>query len=173
MVLQTTSHACHVETWRQRQLFTSLQSGISGIENSQLTNWGLQGTKRKISCPRHLHSVKMATVERDILPDTIKPSNYALSLYDMELGGKFSYQGTVSVTVKIIRSTKEITLNAVQLQLHSAEVQIDSAKTQTATTSTSVTYDEKKQRATISFPEEIPACENALIIIKFAGTINQ
>lgn len=116
----------------------------------------------------------MATAaDRDILPDIIQPLNYAISIYDIELGGEFGYQGTVTITANVIRSTKEITLNAIQLQLHSAEVQIESAKTQTATTSTSITYDEKKQRATILFPEEIPATENALIIIKYSGTINQ
>jgi hypothetical protein len=35
--------------------------------------------------------------DRDILPDTVKPINYAISIYDLELGGAFSYQGTVGM----------------------------------------------------------------------------
>jgi hypothetical protein len=49
-----------------------------------------------------------------ILPDTVKPINYDISIYDLELGGKFSYQGTVSILSAIVKGTKEITLNAHQ-----------------------------------------------------------
>lgn len=110
--------------------------------------------------------------DRDILPDTVKPINYALSLYDIELGGAFSYQGTITITAKILKNTKSITLNTLQLKIHGSEVLIEHTKTQQTIQSSDVSYDASKQRATIVFPEEIPASDNITIVIKFQGTIN-
>lgn len=56
--------------------------------------------------------------DRDVLPDNIKPINYDISLYDLELGGAFSYKGTVSILSKIFSSSREITLNTHQLEIH-------------------------------------------------------
>lgn len=52
----------------------------------------------------------------------VKPINYDISLYDLELGGSFSYQGTVKIEVHIQKATKEIVINTHQLKLHSATV---------------------------------------------------
>ena len=38
--------------------------------------------------------------------------------------------------------------------------------------SSDVSYDAPKQRATITFSEEIPAADNVVIFIKFQGTVN-
>lgn len=111
-------------------------------------------------------------LDRDILPDAVKPSNYALSIYDIELGGAFSYQGTVGITASIKPGTKEITLNTHQLTLHSAEVFVEHTKTQEAVKSSDISYDQPKQRATIAFDQQLPSSESALIVIKFQGTIN-
>jgi hypothetical protein len=53
-------------------------------------------------------------LDRDVLPGAIKPTNYDLSIYDLELGGGFSYQGTVNILAKVTQSTKEIILNSHQ-----------------------------------------------------------
>lgn len=116
----------------------------------------------------------MASVaaDRDILPPNVKPVNYDISLYDLELGGAFSYQGTVSILSKIVESTKEITLNSHQLKIQGAEVSIEHTKTQQSFKSTDISYDAPRQRATITFGDELPVSEKALIVIKFQGTIN-
>jgi hypothetical protein len=44
-----------------------------------------------------------STPDRDILDNTVKPINYAISIFDIELGGAFSYQGSVSITAKILK----------------------------------------------------------------------
>jgi aminopeptidase N len=111
-------------------------------------------------------------LDRDILPDSIKPVNYDISLYDLEMGGSYSYQGTVTITAKIVKSTREIVLNAHQLKIHSSEVSIEHTKTQQSFKSSNISYDAPRQRVTISFPEELPVSESALITIKFQGTIN-
>lgn len=110
--------------------------------------------------------------DRDILPDNIKPVNYDISLYDIELGGGFSYQGTINILSKIIKSSKEITLNTHQLKIHSAEVQLKHTKTQQSINSAAISYDAPRQRATISFNEELPVSEKATLVIKFEGIIN-
>ncbi|PQE12886.1 hypothetical protein CJF30_00002794 [Rutstroemia sp. NJR-2017a BBW] len=110
--------------------------------------------------------------DRDILPDTIKPFHYALSIYDIELGGGFSYQGTVGIHSKITRATREITLNAHLLEVHEAEVTLDAGKTSQSIKSNATSYDSKAQRVTLSFPDELQTSENACLTIKFQGTIN-
>lgn len=111
-------------------------------------------------------------LDRDVLPTAVKPTNYALSIFDIELGGAFSYHGTVGITASIEPGTKEITLNSHQLKLHSTEVFVEHTKTQVAVKSSGVSYDQIKQRATISFAEELPSSKSALIVINFQGTIN-
>lgn len=110
--------------------------------------------------------------DRDVLPDTVKPSNYAISLYDLEFGGAFGYQGTVTISSEIRNPTKEIVLNAHQLKIHEASVVTEHTKTQQSIKTTNVSYDEKNQRATLTFDQELPASSKAEVTIKFQGTIN-
>jgi aminopeptidase N len=110
--------------------------------------------------------------DRDILPDTVKPINYDISIYDLELGGDFGYQGTVSILSEVIKSSKEIVLNSHQLKIHSAEVKLEYTKTQQTFTASEISYDVPRQRVTLSFPEEIPLSEKAVIVLSFQGTIN-
>jgi len=107
-------------------------------------------------------------LDRDILPDTVRAVNYDLSIYNIELGGEFSYQGTVSILSKITKASKEIILNSHQLKIHSAEVSVDQKSFQ----ATDISYDAPRQRATLTFAEELPAAEKASLVIKFQGTIN-
>lgn len=58
----------------------------------------------------------------------VKPVNYNISLHDLELGGGFSYQGTVKIDLNVKAATKEIVLNAHQLKVHGAEVYSDDKK---------------------------------------------
>jgi aminopeptidase N len=57
-----------------------------------------------------------------ILVTSVKPVHYDISLYDLELEGNFRYGGTVKIDLEVTRTTKEITLNALELKLHSAEI---------------------------------------------------
>lgn len=111
-------------------------------------------------------------IDRDILPGNLKPINYDISLYDLELGGSFSYQGTLTITSKIVSSSKEITLNAHQLKIHSAEVSVEHTNTQQSFKATDISYDAPRQRATLSFAEDLPTSDKASLVIKFQGTIN-
>ncbi|KAE9372132.1 aminopeptidase-like protein [Stipitochalara longipes BDJ] len=110
--------------------------------------------------------------DRDILPDAVKPINYDISIYDIELGGNFTYQGTVNISSKVIQNSKEIILNSHELKIHSAEVLLEHTKTQQTLRASDISYDASRQRVTLSFPEEIPLSEKAVLVIKFQGTIN-
>ncbi|TVY83728.1 Aminopeptidase [Lachnellula suecica] len=108
------------------------------------------------------------SLDRDILPDTVKAVNYDLSIHDIELGGAFSYQGTVNILSKITKGTKKIVLNTHLIKIHSAEVSVDQKSFKT----TDISYDAPRQRATLSFTDELPVSEDATLAIKFQGTIN-
>ncbi|GME61115.1 Aminopeptidase 2 [Neofusicoccum parvum] len=103
--------------------------------------------------------------DRDVLPDTVKPSNYAISLYDLEFGGSFGYQGTVIISAEIRKPTKQIVLNTHQLKIHEASVVTEHTKTQQSIKTTNVSYDEKNQRATLTFDQELPASSKADVTI--------
>ncbi|KAF2793513.1 aminopeptidase-like protein [Melanomma pulvis-pyrius CBS 109.77] len=108
--------------------------------------------------------------DRDILPSWVKPSHYTVSLYDLEFGGNFTYQGTVAISVDIKNTGQfsDIVLNSHQLKLHSAELKTgDSSRP-----SKDITYDEKRQRVTLDFGEKIQYSGEATLTIKFEGTIN-
>jgi aminopeptidase N len=110
--------------------------------------------------------------DRDILPDTVKPVHYDLSLYDIELGGAFSFQGTVKITAKTLESTKIIVLNSHQLKIHDSEVLIESSEPQKTLKSSDILYDASRQRATIEFSGDIPASNIVVIVINFQGIMN-
>lgn len=110
--------------------------------------------------------------DRDTLPDSVKPSHYAISLYDLEHGGAFSYQGTVTIDLEIKKSSKEIVLNANQLKIHSAELKTEHTKTEQSFKASGISYDAGKQRATLAFGDEPPVTSKASLVIKFQGTMN-
>ncbi len=52
----------------------------------------------------------------------MKPAHYALSIHDIELGGAYSYQGTVKIDIAVKAPTKELVLNSHELKVNNAEV---------------------------------------------------
>jgi hypothetical protein len=121
---------------------------------------------------RYFATMRSSALDRDILPDNVKPVNYDISLFDLELGGGYSYQGTVAIQLKITKSSEEISLNSHQLKIHGAELSVDHTKTSQSFKATEISYDAPRQRATLTFPEELPVSENANLIIHFQGTVN-
>ncbi|KAL5114216.1 hypothetical protein ACEQ8H_007918 [Pleosporales sp. CAS-2024a] len=108
--------------------------------------------------------------DRDILPAWAKPSHYALSIYNIEFGPKFGYQGTVTITIKIDKSDgfSDLALNTHQLKIHSAELKAGDA----TRSAKDISYDEKRQRATLDFGDNISYSGEATLQLKFEGTIN-
>lgn len=99
-----------------------------------------------------------------------KPSHYAISLYDIEFGGNFSFKGTVKINTKITKDDgfSELVLNAHQLKVHSAELKAGDANK----SAKNISYDEKRQRVTLDFGEKINYSGDVTLEVKFEGTIN-
>jgi aminopeptidase N len=109
--------------------------------------------------------------DRDILPTTVTPSHYDLSISSLQFKD-WTYQGNVTINISVAQPTKEIVLNSLELKLHNAKVTVEHTKASQSIETTAFSYDEKKQRVTVSFPEEIPASQKATLNISFEGIIN-
>lgn len=77
-----------------------------------------------------------------------------------------------SITGELVKPTKDITLNTLELKLTSAKLVTDAGKGNAELASTSFSDDTQKQRTTITFPEEIQPSAKATLTINFTGIIN-
>ena len=72
----------------------------------------------------------------------------------------------MEIELNVIKPVKEITLNAHQLDVVSAEVT-------GGKNASSITYDEKSQRVTLTFPEEVASgSQKTVLQIQYKGTMN-
>ncbi len=73
-------------------------------------------------CSAEVRQTMAPPGDRDILPDIIKPVNYELSLFNLEFGGKWSYDGLVKIASKVKQATNELVINTNELDIKGAEV---------------------------------------------------
>ncbi|KAJ5745559.1 Alanine/arginine aminopeptidase [Penicillium odoratum] len=111
----------------------------------------------------------MASTDRDTLPDLAKPTNYHVSLFDLQLEGAWGYKGLLKIDTKITRTTKEIVLNAKDIEVQAAEV-LGKDGAQLAKTS-DITYDKVSERVFLKLSQEI-APSDVVLSINFTGTMN-
>jgi aminopeptidase N len=104
--------------------------------------------------------------------DSVKPTNYDISLFDLQPHAPWTYQGRVAIDLAVKKSTKSITLNTHELKVHSAEVALDAGKTSSTIKASNISYDEKNQRCTLAFDQELSQTEKAVLTITFEGTMN-
>lgn len=112
----------------------------------------------------------VATIRADRSFNRAKPTHYAISLHDIEFGGKFGYKGTVAINTKITKDDgfSELVLNVHQLKVHGAELKAGDA----TRSAKNISYDEKRQRVTLDFGEKIDYSGEVTLEVKFEGTIN-
>ncbi|KAL4870169.1 hypothetical protein BDV12DRAFT_62326 [Aspergillus spectabilis] len=124
-----------------------------------------------ITTRRHCSSEirAMASKDRDILPSEVKPNHYGITLFDLQLGGLWSYKGIVKISAKVNGPTKEVVLNSKDIEVQHAEV-LGTDGTELAKAS-EITYDQKSERVTLRFTEELPQ-SNIVVSISFTGTMN-
>ncbi|TLS25061.1 hypothetical protein PpBr36_07516 [Pyricularia pennisetigena] len=108
---------------------------------------------------------------RDILPDNFRPVNYDLKLTDLDFDN-WSYNGTVEISGELTKPTTEIVLNVLEIKLQEAQLEIQGTKANVSQSTKNFNYNDKQQRATIVFDEEIPPSAKASLKIKFSGLIN-
>jgi aminopeptidase N len=133
-------------------------------ETAQAQSKGIEDNMKRIllliSCTGLL--LGAATAQR--LPQTAIPENYKLT-FAPDLA-KASFEGEETIAVRVLQSTQQITLNAVQIDFHDATI-TSGGKTQKA----KVTLDEKNEIATLAVDDAIPAGP-ATIKIRYAGILN-
>lgn len=103
---------------------------------------------------------------------SVKPINYAISLFDLKNGAPWTYQGQVDIDIQIKKSTKSITLNTFEIKVHSASVSTESGKHASAIKASNISYDEARRRCTFTFDQDLPASSKASLAISFEGTMN-
>ncbi|KAJ6783630.1 hypothetical protein PWT90_11006 [Aphanocladium album] len=109
--------------------------------------------------------------DREVLPDNVKPNHYALSIKDIGFKN-WTYQGTLTIDSEIVKPTTQIVVNTLELKLLRAKVSVDHTKSTQGWESTNFSNDEKAQRSTITFDQEIPVSRKASVVIEFEGIIN-
>jgi aminopeptidase N/puromycin-sensitive aminopeptidase len=109
-----------------------------------------------------LVSVRLVDAQR--LPQSVRPSHYTLILAPDLKAATFS--GVESIDVILDEASRSITLNAAEIAFQSVTV-IAGKTGQQAT----VSLDPKKEQATLTFPEEIPA-GRATLFIQYSGILN-
>jgi aminopeptidase N len=97
---------------------------------------------------------------------SFKPSNYNLVIDGITFAPNWTYEGLLTITGSLV-AANEIVLNAHQLKLHSAELRIDGRSH-----SANVQYQEEQQRVKLLFEDILCSCQDAELIVRFQGLIN-
>jgi puromycin-sensitive aminopeptidase len=106
-----------------------------------------------------------ATLDKYRLPTTVLPSAYRLRLEpDLEAS---TFRGDVEIDLDVADPTAVIVLNALELELDDPVLAVGGA-----TTVGTVALDEALERATLTFPEPVPAGP-CVLRIGFRGALNE
>jgi aminopeptidase N/puromycin-sensitive aminopeptidase len=109
-----------------------------------------------------LTTLSLAAAQR--LPEVAVPENYKLSFTpDLD---KATFEGDETISIRVLKSTSEITLNAADIDFH--EVTITSGG---AMQKASGTYDKEKEMVVLTVAKSLPAGP-ATIHITYAGILN-
>ncbi|KAL0467868.1 aminopeptidase [Neurospora intermedia] len=119
-------------------------------------------------CSAHARAKRRENMtDRDILPDNFKPIHYDLEIRDLDFTS-WSYKGTVRIDGKLVKPTKDIVLNTLEIKLLNAKLTASPKSWE----STQFAEDTKAQRSTISFAEELPVADNVSLTLDFTGELN-
>lgn len=96
---------------------------------------------------------------------SVKPINYDIEIFNLELGDAFSFHGSVKIEVNIKTAVKEIVLNAHQLDVSFAQI-VGGPQ------ASSISFDGKSQRVILKFSEEVQPSSKAVLELLYKGTMN-
>lgn len=100
---------------------------------------------------------------------SVKPNHYHVSLFDLQLGSSWAYNGVVKIAAKVNRPTSEIVLNVNEIEIKNALVTAEDGSQ--LGKASDITYDKKSERVAVKFPGEISA-PSVHLTINFKGTMN-
>ncbi|KAI9303207.1 aminopeptidase [Cunninghamella echinulata] len=110
------------------------------------------------------------TSERQILPANVKPVHYNLCIQpDLEA---FIFLGKLAVDLEIIDNTTTIVLNTIDIKIQSASIDVTINNEVVSQPATHITYDKKKDLATLTFAETLPKNNKAILKINYEGILN-
>ncbi|KAK1783249.1 peptidase family M1-domain-containing protein [Copromyces sp. CBS 386.78] len=119
-------------------------------------------------CSAHARAKRRENMtDRDILPDNFKPTHYDLEIRGLDFAS-WSYKGTVRIDGNLVKPTKDIVLNTLEIKLLNAKWTAG----QQSWESTQFAEDTKAQRSTISFAEDLPVADNVSLTLEFTGELN-
>ena len=98
------------------------------------------------------------------LPDTVIPEHYTLTLTPDLKSATFT--GSEKIAVQVQHPTDSITLNAAEIKFSSVSATVNGQAL-----AANVTLDDKKEQATFTFPQTLPAGELTLAI-EYTGILN-
>src|SRR3990167_4207784 len=100
------------------------------------------------------------------MKQTVRLSKNVIPIeYDLKIRPdlkNFTFEGVETITLSILKKTKTLTLHSKELEIETAHMSDMWGK---------ISYDEKSETATFTFPENIPAGKNKLTIV-FKGILN-
>ena len=99
------------------------------------------------------------------LPTKVRPRKYTLRVKPNL--DQFTFQGNESIDINVMEPTQEIVLNALELEIASATLHCGGS----TINAESITLDEDRQTATLSFGQRIPTGD-ARLDISFTGILN-
>jgi len=99
------------------------------------------------------------------LPRTAVPHHYALTVTPH--ADRLTFDGTVEIDLEVVKPTRELVLNAVDLRFAGAALKPATG----GALAGKVSVDEKAQTATIAFPRELPTGAYRLTLV-YSGKIN-
>ena len=67
-----------------------------------------------------LENILLLRLSADV--DSVKPLNYNLSLFDLEFGGGWGYNGTVKIDATVQKASRKIVVNSKELEIKSAHL---------------------------------------------------
>ncbi|MGK2949968.1 MAG: M1 family metallopeptidase [Acidimicrobiales bacterium] len=106
----------------------------------------------------------MANENPHRLPREVIPRRYDLTLTpDL---AEATFAGEVHIAVHVVEPTATVVLNAIELEVDEAWITVGDRRLEA-----SVALDEEAERASLTFPEELPAGE-ALVSLRFRGMLN-
>lgn len=105
---------------------------------------------------------------RDLLPTNVVARHYDLTIEpDNE---KFTFDGSVTIDIDVVESSKSITLHTLDLKLHTVKI---SSNGQVITDSPRISHNAESQTSTFDFDSELPQGSKATLDITFTGEVNK
>ena len=107
----------------------------------------------------------MTTADAIVLPVNVLPNRYQIWLQPNLT--EFSFAGEETIEVEVLEPTSQIQLNSVEIDIQSATL----AQGGNSHPASEISFDKKRETATLSFAESIPAGTAALNLV-FSGELN-